>query len=139
MESCAQCDREFKSLQGLRGHQQMVHAGNRSNRDRPLPSSPALASLKQLEEVVTAQVGRILIRASDDNRDDPTRVWDRTIAGLDLNEVGVRQFGGLADRVLESVIERFRPLLEEKVRELAAPVLAELADLRRRVDALEGG
>lgn len=139
MESCTQCDREFRTIQGLRGHEQIVHAGNRSIHIRLLPSSPALASLKQLEEVVGEQVGRILVRASEGNSDDLTHVSDRTIAALDLNDVAARQFGGIADRVLESVIEPFRPLLEEKVRELAAPILAELADLRRRIDALEGG
>ena len=52
-------------------------------------------------------------------------------------DVAAQQFGELADRVLERVVDRFRPELEEKFQELNAPLASEVSSLGRRVAALE--
>ena len=54
-----------------------------------------------------------------------------------LEEVLSEQLGGIGDLLIGAVTDKFRPQIEEKLRELAAPILAELADLRGRVNELE--
>jgi len=61
METCGECSGEFRSVQGLRGHQLSKHpAENVNGANTPGQSSPALLSVGQVEDVVAEQLGGLL-------------------------------------------------------------------------------
>lgn len=72
---------------------------------------------------------------------EPSRAVERSsfVTENRLDEVLNEQFGGgLPDRLVQQAAERFRPILEEQIRELAEPLSEAMASLRERVGKLEG-
>ena len=91
MDRCEKCDQDFRSIQGLRGHQGLVHGRARTN-----GNGAELAAIDDRLEAV--------------------------------------ELSGLLDRL----VDRFSGPLGDQVRRQVEDVVSrEVANLRRRVDALE--
>ena len=172
MENCGQCPGEFRTIQGLRGHEYYVHSGVRSGGGRvaplrPLdrllarlrgngrsaetPPSPAVPEERPLDRL------RARMEGNADSGEAPAvgreTVFDRLRSRLDGNADSADatpvhaageevtetvELSGLLDRLVDRVSGPLGEQVRRQVEDAVRPVVDELANLRRRLEALEG-
>ena len=120
MRTCEPCDREFKSTQGLRGHQQLVHSGDRNGRTDESGEG-------------TGRLDRILARLRGNG--NKAELSPSPVTAEELLEPV--ELSGLLDGLVDRFSGPLRDQVRREVEDIATPVLADLADLNRRLEDLE--
>lgn len=140
MESCGQCGREFRSVQGLRGHEHYVHGGREDAESgktlidrlydqvvgrRAHDADSTKTRLDRLHERLAGRQPQM--------REDPgpTRL-DRALARL-RGDQNSTKLEGLDLEQLDRALDAVSPQFKEKFRQL----LVGMADADRRIEHLE--